>query len=383
MSDFDVIVVGLGAMGSAALYHLATRGQRVLGLEAFPPGHQLGSWHGESRIIRLAYYEHPDYVPLLRRAYELWESLEREVGTSLLTLSGGLMIGAPQSSVVRGALASAQRHGLEHAMLSAAEVREQYPALQLADGELALWEPRAGYLRPERCVDAHLRLAMAAGAEVRYEAPVHAWQASAAGVQLETHTATVRARQVVFTCGARMSKVLGGAMPPIQAERIPLFWLQPDEPELFEPGRLPIYLWEIGPRSHVYGFPHVEWPGVKVARHHSGDLCDPDAVDRTVSAEDERRLRIAIAERLPALNGRIVSTAVCLYENSPDDHFLIDRLADKPNVIYAGGFSGHGFKFSSVVGEVLADLVTRGEATPAASFLRSARLDAGASPAGH
>ncbi len=374
MPDFDVIVVGLGAMGSAALYHLATRGLHVLGLEAFTPGHQLGSWHGESRIIRLAYYEHPDYVPLLRRAYELWNTLERDSGSSLLTLSGGLMIGTPDSSVVSGALASAQRHGLEHAVLSAAEVRERFPALRLTDDEVALWEPRAGYLRPERCVEAHLRLAVAAGAELRYETPVGTWHATDAGIQLETGAQALSAAQVVFTCGARMSTVLGDSIPPIRAERIPVFWLRPDTPQLFEAGRLPIYLWEIGPGAHVYGFPHVEWPGVKVARHHSGDFCDPDTVDRTVTAEDERRLRTAIAERLPDLNGPITSSTVCLYENSPDEHFVIDRLAGQPNVIYAAGFSGHGFKFSSVVGEVLADLATHGEATPAASFLGAARL---------
>jgi sarcosine oxidase len=171
-----------------------------------------------------------------------------------------------------------------------------------------------------------------------------------------------------------MTKVLGDAIPPIRAERVPLFWLRPTRPELFEPGRLPIYLWEVGPNSHVYGFPHVEWPGVKVARHHSGDFCDPDLVDRTVHAEDERRLRWAIAERLPSLNGPIVSSLVCLYENSPDEHFLIDRLPEHPNVVYAGGFSGHGFKFSSVVGEIVADLVTRGESTPYAAFLRAERV---------
>jgi sarcosine oxidase len=163
-------------------------------------------------------------------------------------------------------------------------------------------------------------------------------------------------------------------MPTVRAERIPLFWLQPTEPRLFEAGQLPIYLWEIEPGAHIYGFPHIEWPGVKVARHHSGDACDPDHVDRTVNAEDERRLRSAIAQRIPSLNGRIVSSLICLYENSPDEHFLIDRVAGQPNVVYAGGFSGHGFKFSSVVGEILADLVTRGQATPHADFLRAERL---------
>jgi sarcosine oxidase len=375
--DFDVIVVGLGAMGSSAAAHLAKRGRTVLGLEAFSPGHQLGSSHGESRIIRLAYFEHPDYVPLLRRAYALWDDLERETGLSLLTLSGGLMVGKPESAVVAGALASAQQHGLEHALLEAAEVRRRYPALQLADDEVALWEPLAGYLRPERCVDAHLRLAEQCGAGLRYDEPVRAWDASDAGVQIRTAARTYTAEQAVFTCGARMSAVLGDAIPPIRAERIPLFWLQPTQPELFEPGRLPIYLWELGPGAHVYGFPHVEWPGVKVARHHSGEYCDPDAVDRTPNAEDERKLRAAIAERLPALNGPTVSSLICLYENSPDEHFLIDRLPRHPNVVYGGGFSGHGFKFSSVVGEILADLVTRGAATPQAAFLRAERLHSG------
>jgi sarcosine oxidase len=374
MPDFDVIVVGLGAMGSAAAYHLARRGRRVLGIEAFGPGHQLGSSHGESRIIRLAYFEHPDYVPLLRRAYALWAELERESNLSLLTLSGGLMIGQPDSGVVAGALASAQQHGLEHAVLEAAEVRRRYPALNLADDEVALWEPRAGYLRPEHCIDAHRHLAEQRGAELHYDEPVRAWDASSAGVEIHTAARTYTAEHAVFTCGARMSSVLGDAIPPIRAERIPLFWLQPTEPELFEPGRLPIYLWEIGPGAHVYGFPHVEWPGVKVARHHSGDYCDPDAVDRTLNAEDERRLRSAIAERLPALNGPIVSSLICLYENSPDEHFLIDHLPEHANVVYGGGFSGHGFKFSSVVGEILADLVTHGEATPQAAFLRAERL---------
>jgi sarcosine oxidase len=372
--DFDVIVVGLGAMGSAAAHHLSKRGQRVLGLEAFGAGHRLGSSHGESRIIRLAYFEHTDYVPLLRRAYELWDDLERESSVSLLTLSGGLMIGKPESGVVAGALASARQHGLEHTLLDSVEVHQRYPALHLAEDEVALWEPRAGYLRPERCIDAHIRLAITNGADVHYEEPVRAWTSSESSVEVRTSARSYTAEQLVFTCGARMSSVVGNAMPPIRAERIPLFWLQPAEPHLFDQGRLPIYLWEIGPGAHFYGFPHVEWPGVKVARHHSGDYCDPDQVDRTVNAEDERRLRSAIAERIPALNGPVVTSLICLYENSADEHFLIDRASGRPNVLYAGGFSGHGFKFSSVVGEILADLVTRGEATPHANFLRAERL---------
>ena len=370
MAEYDVIVVGLGAMGSAALYELSRRGQRVLGVEAFAPGHQLGSSHGESRVIRLAYFEHPNYVPLLERAYALWADLERESGEELLHITGGLMIGRSDSELVSGALASAQQHELEYELLDAAELRRRYPALTPGADEIALAEPRAGFLRPERCIETHVRLAHAAGAITRYQEPLRSWQATTTGVQVTTDAGQYAADQVVFTCGARMAQVLGETIMPVRAERVPLFWMEPLAPELLAHGSLPIYMWETHGDGLFYGFPHVEWPGVKVARHHSGDFCDPDRVDRTVNVEDERRLRSAIAGRIPALNGPVASSLVCLYENSPDGHFLIDRVPDHPNVIVAGGFSGHGFKFASVVGEILADLVTTGRATPHADFLK-------------
>lgn len=371
--EYDVIVVGLGAMGSSALYQLSGRVDRVLGLEAFSAGHRLGSWHGESRVIRLAYYEHPNYVPLLRRAYTLWAELERESGQHLLTVTGGLMIGAPDSELVVGSRASARQHGLEHEMLSAAEVHQRYPALHLRPDEVALFEPRAGFLRPERCVETFTRLAERAGAETHHEEPVRAWRADSGGqVSVTTDVGRYVAKHVVFTCGARLASLLEAV--PVRAERIPLFWLRPPEPELFALGQLPVYLCDDPQSGFFYGFPHVEWPGVKVARHHSGDFCDPDTVDRTVNSVDEALLRSAIASRLPALNGPVESSLICLYEDSPDEHFLIDRLPEQSNVIYAGGFSGHGFKFASVVGEILADLVTRGEATPDADFLHAHRF---------
>ncbi len=367
---FDAIVVGLGAMGSAALYQLGRRDQRVLGLEAFAAGHRLGSSHGESRVIRLAYYEHPNYVPLLHRAYQLWADLERDSGEHLLRLTGGLMIGAPDSALVSGAKASAEQHQLAYELLDSDEVRRRHPALHLQPGEVALFEPRAGILSPEACVAAHVRLAEAAGAHVRYAEPLRSWTAGEHGVEVVTNQGRYSADQVVFTSGAYMSQVLGDERVQVRAERIPLFWLQPSAPELFELGRLPIYLWQQADGDHFYGFPHLQWPGAKVARHHSRDYCDPDTVDRQVNAEDERRLRAVIEHRLPALNGPVQSSLICLYENSPDEHFLIDRLPGQPNVVFAGGFSGHGFKFASVVGEALADLVIDGRATPDADFLK-------------
>jgi sarcosine oxidase len=374
MAGNDVIVVGLGAMGSSALYHLSRRGLRVLGLEAFEPNHRLGSFHGESRVIRLAYYEHPSYVPLLRRAYVLWDELQRESGEDLLRIIGGVMIGRPESELVSGARSSAEQHGLEYELIGSAEVPKRFPALHAAEDEVALWEPNAGFLRPERCVEAHARLARAAGATTRYSEPVRSWRADSNGVEVTTEVGVYTAEHVVFTAGARISKILGASMPTVAAERATLFWMEPSDADLFALGRCPIYMWDPADGDMFYGFPHVEWPGVKVARHHTGDFCDPDEVDRSITADDELRLRHAIEKRMPALNGRVLSGLVCLYEDSPDYHFVIDRVADHPRVVYAGGFSGHGFKFASVVGEVLADLVTTGQTTPDADFLRAGRF---------
>jgi sarcosine oxidase len=372
VANYDVIVVGLGAMGSSATYQLSQRGLRVLGLEAFEPGHRLGSSHGESRVIRMAYFEHPNFVPLLRRAYELWRDLESRSGEKLLHITGGLMIGDPSSDLVSGARASADLHSLEHEVLSSDELRNRYPAFRPQDHEVALWEPEAGFLRPEACIEAFVRLS---GAEAHYSEPVRAWRATGStGVEVATSAATYQAQSLVFACGARHSKLPGVSTPPVTPERVPLFWLQPSEPDLFAESRFPIYLWQTESADVFYGFPHVEWPGVKVARHHSREVCDPDAMDRTATPHDEALLRNLIASRIPALNGPVASSLVCVYENSPDEIFLIDRLREQTNVVYAAGFSGHGFKFSSVVGEILADLVTRGSATPDADFLRADRF---------
>jgi sarcosine oxidase len=286
------------------------------------------------------------------------------------------MIGAPESELVSGARASADQHGLEYEMLDRSEVRARFSVFHLADDEVALWETRAGFLRPERCIETYVRLAGAAGATTRYREPVRAWRANAGGVEVTTDAGQYAAEQVVFTCGARISSVVGASIPPVRAERAALFWMEPNDLDLSQYERIPIYLWNAsdGGGFGFYGFPHVDWPGVKVARHHTGEFCDPDSVDRTVNASDESAIRHAIEKRMPSLNGRVLNGLICLYENSPDGHFIIDRVAEHPNVVYAGGFSGHGFKFASVVGEILADLVTRGSATPDADFLRAERL---------
>ncbi len=374
-STFDVIVVGLGAMGSAAAYHLARRGQRVLGLDQFPAGHTLGSSHGETRIIRMAYFEHPNYVPLVRRAYSLWEQLQRDSQTRLLHITGGLFIGRADGTLVSGSLRSAQQHGVAHSMLDANDIRARYPAFEARDDEVALFEDRAGMLLPERCINAHLRLAEQAGAELHYEERVRTWRADANEVSVETDQARYTAGRLVIAVGAWAAKL---TRLPVQAERMPIFWFSGDRG--FD--SIPIWIWQDPQRGDFFGTPHLEWPGVKVGRHHSEEYVDPDTLDREIHPADAAPLRDFLREHMPALDGEVASARVCLYENSPDTDFIIDTDPEHPNVAYAAGFSGHGFKFASVVGELLADLATTGTTTPDAEFLRAARFSDPKSAAG-
>jgi sarcosine oxidase len=383
MSDYDVIVVGLGAMGGAAAYHLARRGQRVLGLDAFPAGHTLGSSHGETRIIRMAYFEHPDYVPLLKRAYELWSELETEARMRLLHLTGGLFVGPVEGDLVSGSKRSAEVHGLPHELLDAAEIRRRFPAFAPREHEMGLFEPRAGVLLAEQCLEAHLSLAARHGAELHHAEPLTSWAVRANEAQVETPRGRYRAAKLVVTAGAWNGKLLHDVELQLVAERIPLFWFEPvRNSDQFELGRQPIWIWQQPEFGDFFGTPHVTWPGVKVGKHHSQQYVDPDAVDRQASAADEAPLRDFLERCMPDLAGPIADSRVCLYTNTPDLHFVVDRHARYPNVIYAGGFSGHGFKFATVIGEILADLTIDGRATPSADFLRAARLSDPKSGAG-
>lgn len=357
-------------MGSAAAYHLARRGKRVLGLDTNPPGHTLGSSHGESRIIRLAYSEHPDYVPLLRRAYELWAELEDQSGLTLFLPTGGLFLGRPEARPVAGALESAKTHSLEYELLYAGDVKRRFPAFNPADDEVGLFEPRAGVLFPERCIEAHLRLAALAGAELGHGEQVRGWSQTAGGVQVETANGRYHAERLVLTAGAWLGKLLPDL--PLSVERNVVAWLEQwESPEQFEPDRMPIWIWDAEDAGSFYGIPHLEQPGTKAARHHSGVACDPDTVNRSVTDADLEPVRQFAAKRMPGL-GDVKQALVCLYTNTPDGHFIIDRHGE--NVVYASACSGHGFKMSSVVGEVLAEMATDAQANPAAGFLRADRL---------
>jgi sarcosine oxidase len=350
---YDVAVVGLGAMGSHTALELATRGRRVLGIDRHRPPHTLGSTHGRTRIIREAYFEEPLYVPIVQRAYDLWRRLEERSGARLLTVTGGLMLGASDSEVVVGARASAVEHGLPYEELSARQVRERFPAYAVPDEHEAILEPRAGFLEPEAAVEATLALAAAAGAELRFDEPVRELEGNA----LRTARGTYVADRVVVAAGPWLPELVPGLAALFTAARQPLLWLDPQEPALFTPERFPVFVWEWKPGWAFYGFPDVG-DGFKVAVHHHGEPTTPDTVDRGLRPDDEEAIRELVRRFFPAGDGELREFAVCLYTNTPDEHFVIDRLPDDERVLVASPCSGHGFKFAPAVGEILADLAT-------------------------
>ncbi|WP_029214421.1 N-methyl-L-tryptophan oxidase [Kallotenue papyrolyticum] len=364
MPTYDVIVLGLGGMGSAAAYHLAARGRRVLGLEQFTPAHDRGSSHGQTRIIREAYAEGPAYVPLVRRAYELWQALERTTDTPLLQITGGLMIGHPDTAFLQGVQASVQRHHLPHEVLSAEDLRRRYPVLRPLPDEIAIWEPRAGFLRPEACIQAHLAAAQRHGAALHFEEPVQRWRATDAGVEVVTARGRYQAERLVITAGAWLGALVAELAPHLRVERQPVFWFAPTELiEAWEPERFPIWIWQRRDQPTLYGFPRIDGL-VKAGIHHTGQWTTADSVERAVAPAEGDELRRLLAARFRGLDTPPARAGVCLYTNSPDEHFIIDRHPAHAQVVVAAACSGHGFKFCSVVGELLADLTTDASAQP-------------------
>jgi sarcosine oxidase len=360
---YNAIVIGLGAMGSATLYHLAQRGWRVLGLEQFEPGHNRGSSHGDSRIIRETYFEHPLYVPLVRRAHQLWRELEHRSGSSLMTITGGIMIGPPDGVVVPGTLRSAKEHGLPHEILTPAGVRERFPAFRLDNALVAVFDPRAGFLDPEACNRAHLKLARDAGADARFSEPVLDWIPDGGGVRVTTSADTYAADRLVLTAGAWDGALLPDIVLPLTIERQSVFWLEPEaDASLYDLGRFPIYAYEYRAGNICYGFPRLP-RGVKASVMHDGEaVADPDVVRRTVDATEVKPLRAALEPILPGLaEARVRESDVCLFTNTPDHDFIIDFHPFFPQVLISSPCSGHGFKFASAIGEIQADLLMKGK----------------------
>jgi sarcosine oxidase len=357
MRLFDVVVCGLGAMGSAAVHHLARRGRRVLGLERYAPGHDRGSSHGQTRLFRLGYFEHPCYVPLLRRSLALWRELETASGRGLLHTTGIAEIGPPTGVLVRGTLASAELHGLRHAVLDASELMRRFPAFVVPADYVAVAQPDGGFLEVEPSIAANLALATAAGAELRNFVTIHAIEPRREQVRIITDRGTIESAAAIVTAGPWIGSLLPQLAAPLRVTRELTGWFEPTQGLAKQ---LPVFIIESRHGLH-YGVPPHAGAGIKVAKHHHrNEAVDPDDYDRAVSAHDEELIRLALAEHMPAANGRLLAAKTCLYTMTPDGDFLIDKLPGAANVIVASPCSGHGFKFAPVIGEILADLATSG-----------------------
>jgi len=350
-------------MGSATLFHLARRGLSVLGLEQFSQGHQFGSSHGDSRIIRETYFEHPLYVPLVQRAHELWRELESDSGKSLMTITGGLMIGPPDGSVVSGTLRSAREHGLPHEILTPPDVHDRVPAFELAPNLVAVLDPRAGYLDPEACNRAHIDGARIAGAEARFDEPVIEWNPDGDGVRVRTQSRSYTADRLVLAGGAWTSALARDLGLPLTVERQTVFWLEPDGlNEAYDAADFPIYAYEYKAGHICYGFPRLP-RGMKASVMHSGELArDAESVRRAVTEDEVKPLRAALGPVLPELaDAAVRESSVCIFTNTPDHDFIIDFHPEHRQVLISSPCSGHGFKFASAIGELQADLVTGGK----------------------
>jgi sarcosine oxidase len=375
MERYDAIVLGVGGVGSAALYHLAKRGVRALGIDRFNPPHDRGSTHGHTRVIRQAYYEHPDYVPLLRESYVEWFALESHVGRKLFHQIGLLEAGPADGVVVPNVLRAAAQYRIPVESLDAASIEAHWPGVCVDRDSIGVFEPGAGYLLVEDCVQAHLDAACAAGAELRTNIEVTNFDWSAQSTILETSDGDqVEAKAVIVAAGPWSAKMLEHVGVQCTVRRKSLFWFASDDPQYSAESGLPVFLFEL-PNGIFYGFPKLDERGVKFAEHTGGrSVDDPLTVDRAVDFNEQRRLSEVLSYLLPGVSSDVTDHAVCMYTMSPDEHFIVDRLPGMSNVVFAAGLSGHGFKFVPVLGRALADLALDGGTQLPIDFLSLKRF---------
>jgi sarcosine oxidase len=376
MAAFDVIVIGLGAMGSAAADALARQGLDVLGIDRFGPGHALGSSHGRSRAIRYAAHEDPDYVPLLRRAYQLWRDLERRAREPILTVTGALDLGRNTGSdLVEGTLRSARAFNLMHEALDRDEILRRFPMFDIPNSYCGIWQPDGGFLRPEAALRAYQRLAGEAGARLHFGERVVGIEPQADRIEVVTDESRYECGQVLVAAGAWVSKLVPDLMGIARPTRQVTGWFWPRDAHTFALGQLPVFAVDDGVMGTFHGIPAFEPGGVKIARHgHLGELIDPDGLRLPVNDRDIVILRSFLARRLPHLDGEPLRTEGCVYTNLPDNHFLVDWLPNDSRILVASVCSGHGFKFASVMGEIIGELLVSGQTQHNISRFAFARL---------
>lgn len=375
MRQFDVIVVGAGGVGGAALYHLAKRGVRAIGLDRFPPGHDRGSSHGQTRIIRQAYFEHSDYVPLLLHAYELWAELAERRRETLYVEAGLLQVGPENGEVVPGVMKAAALHNLSVVKMSAADAMNLFPTFAIPAELSAVFEPRAGYLHVEACVRAHIESAMELGAAFADGGAVLGWKADGAGYIVETEKETFRAGGLIIAPGSWAPGLLPNLPVRLEVRRKPLYWHPTTTTGYRVEHRCPTFLFEL-PHGVFYGFPQIDDRGVKVAEHTGGKVVvEPLNVDRTEDVGETKRVDSFLADHLPGVASPHTGFAVCMYTMSPDEHFIVDRYPGHDRIVFAAGLSGHGFKFTSCLGEALVEMLLDGRSRMPIEFLSLKRFN--------
>ena len=360
MPSYDAIVIGVGGMGSAAVYHLARRGLQVLGLEKHAIPHEMGSSHGYSRMIRYTLQEHPSYVPLVRRSYELWHEMEETAGEELMVTTGSIRAGAPNSPFFLNAQEACDLHSIPYEILTASEVNKRFPGYRFPEEISSVYQADGGFLLPERCIVTHVQAAERAGADVHSQETVLDWEVRGDGVQVRTDRDTYTAGRLVVTAGPWAANLVPELAAYAVPERQVMGWFQPKRPELYAAEAFPVF-GVVAEEGRYYGFPSHAVPGFKIGRaHHLLQKVDPDAIDREVHPEDEDILRQVVNRYFPLAAGKLLDGKTCMYTNTPDEHFMIGTLDGQPQVSVAAGFSGHGFKFASVIGEIMADLAQNG-----------------------
>lgn len=356
--SYDIIIIGLGANGAAALWHLAKTGKKILGIDRFQPPHNHGSSHGESRIIRQAYHESPVYVPLVKAAYPLWAELEINAGKPLFQKTGGLLLGAADTTVVQGARLSAETHDIPFEWLDAAVIRNRFPAFRPTADTVGVLEKEAGILYPEECIRAFLDQAVSNGAAIHANEPVTRIIPENTHVTVTTATASYQTEKLIVAAGAWLGQLLPELQLPLSVARQPLFWFGNTGPQ-FRPASMPIFIWEYEKEKMFYGFPDIG-AGVKLAPHHGGRSIDPDQL-RNDPTPAEIEAITGLAKKYLDFDPVFLRSSVCMYTNTPDEDFILDLHPHHPNIVIASPCSGHGFKFSSFTGKLLADLALTGK----------------------
>ncbi len=380
--NFDAIVLGVGSMGSSTCYYLASRGYRVLGLEQFDIPHDQGSHAGQSRIIRKAYFEHPDYVPLLERAYENWKEIEGNTDSQIYFPTGLLYAGKPEEVLIKGVRESAEKYKLNVESLSKSDTKHRFPQFQIPEGYEVLFEPDAGFVTPERAILLFAEQAIRKGAQIHTKEKTTSWKKEGDLITVITDKSTYTCKKLIITAGAWAGSMIPGFSSQLKVTRQVIAWVIPKERKPFELGQFPCWMIDDHTQEGMYyGFPVLPVAkfgapiGLKVALHHPGLVSNPDAVNRIPSKEDENHLVEALDKYLPQGYETTHVLKTCLYTNTPDENFILDFLPGyDQQVVIAAGFSGHGFKFVSVVGEIMADLSMKGKTHLPIDFLNAKRF---------